>query len=136
MKSLRLQRNKNIERRDAAIEKENEHDIEAEREYHHAELKKKMVKLPAEQIDFLKVEKRHMMRAKRSMRTGKEHLQQNLMSKRGMQMFRYEGRLHKFAEREGRGRSNLENWQAYCSSSIAKQQIYESGKTRHCQKDQ
>ena len=65
------------------------------------------------QAGFDKIDKKHKMREKRKTRSGKEHLMQNLLAKKGMQMLETEGRIVKFSRRSGGKPSETRDWENF-----------------------
>lgn len=91
-------------------------------------------RIPEEHVEFNKIEKRHKMREKREGRTGKEHLQDNLKSQKGMEVLRKEGRLKIFTERSEPGVTELKNWQIYCDKRNANRRFLRTVKPDIVQK--
>ena len=65
------------------------------------------------ELEFVKIVKKHEMRRSRKMRDGKEHLQDNLKSKRGMQLMKDKGNLKEFARRNGGKSDEMRDWELY-----------------------
>lgn len=65
------------------------------------------------QAEFDKIKKKHKMREKRKARSGKDHLNQNLKAKKGMQILLTEGRLVKYSKRSGEKPSEDRDWENY-----------------------
>ena len=65
------------------------------------------------EVEFVKIVKKHDMRRSRKMRDGKEHLQENLKSKRGMKLMKDEGNLTEFARRNGGKSDEMRDWELY-----------------------
>ena len=85
--------------------------------YTEEEKKEKRIagKSKAEQ-EYLRIEKKHNMREKRKLRSGKEHLTQNLQAKQGMASLNEEGRKKEFTRRSGGKTVEKRDWELFFKS--------------------
>ena len=65
------------------------------------------------QAELIKIEKKHIMREKRKCRSGKEHLTQNLKTKKGREIMESEGRIVEFSRRTGGNQEESRDWEKY-----------------------
>ena len=63
--------------------------------------------------EFLKINLKHKKRSLRQQRTGKQKLEQNLKAKRGMRLFREEGRLKDYEQRTKSNRNEEQDWTSF-----------------------
>ena len=67
--------------------------------------------------EFERISLKHRKRTLRNQRTEEEKLTQNLMSKKGMRLFRAEGRLKEYKERMKQGSSEVADWKQFVQNS-------------------
>ena len=63
--------------------------------------------------EFSRIQQKHYMREKRKLRSGKDHLLDNLKAKRGMQLLKKEGNLRMFTRRNGGKTLETRDWELY-----------------------
>ena len=80
------------------------------------ELKEKKPKISDEKKELNRIKDKHRKREMRSLRSGKDHLIQNLQAKKGMALLETEGRLKKFARRTGGKLSEMDDFERYFKS--------------------
>ena len=85
-------------------------------------------------IDFEKLSIKHKKRVLRSVRTGKKKLTENLQAKKGMRIFREEGRLKPYADRVNRNRSETDEWNNFLQRSQSHADMVEKFKPDIIQK--
>ena len=78
--------------------------------------------------EFEKISLKHEKRKSRNIRNGKEKLQQNLKAKKGMRIFREEGRLKAHASRTEKNTSERDDWKKYITKSKTHVEIVEKQK--------
>ena len=110
---LRKNRERILKLRANKSEEEWKADCEADRERNERESEKKdtLVK------EFEKIYSKHQKRDKRSKRSGKEKLLENLNSKKGMSLFRGEGRLKQLKERDKKNTDQTMDWKNFMKKS-------------------
>ena len=69
-----------------------------------------------EDKEFNRIKYKHRIRKMRSLRSGKEHLLQNLQAKKGMALLESEGRIKDFARRTGGKVSEIDDFEKYLKS--------------------
>ena len=69
------------------------------------------------EVEFERLSSKHRIRTLRNQRTGKEKLKQNLMSKKGMRLFREEGRLKAYKDRMKQNSSETADWKQFIQNS-------------------
>ena len=67
--------------------------------------------------DYEKLNKKHKQRTLRIQRSGKEKLQQQLQSKKGMRLLREQGRLTKYSDRQDQNVSERVDWKLFMKKS-------------------
>ena len=106
--------------RERKTEERNERSVEKWQEDCRLDTKRKKDKGGAkEEIekDFERINQKHKKRQSRSQRDGKAKLQQKLKAKKGMKLFRNEGRLRDYMEKNGNNSSEMEDWQNFMKNS-------------------
>ena len=102
MEKLRAERN--------ADEVDNDNNEMKERIKHLRGIKSKA------ETEYIKIKKKHSMREQRKLRTGKEHLIDNLEAKKGMRLLTNEGGLRLFSRRNGGKIEKMRDWELYYGS--------------------
>ena len=80
------------------------------------------------EVDFERLSSKHRIRTLRNQRTGKEKLKQNLMSKKGMRLFREEGRLKAYKDRMKQNSSETSDWKQFMQNSEKHAEMVEQSK--------
>ena len=99
--------------RSLEVQWKKEENLEAKERMRNMRARKGDAEKEFERIEFVKIVKKHEMRRSRKMRDGKEHLQDNLKSKRGMQLMKDKGNLKEFARRNGGKSDEMRDWELY-----------------------
>lgn len=80
------------------------------------------------EIEFANISVKHRERCFRDQRTGKEKLKNNLKAKKGMRLFRGEGRLKKYKERTSNNLDETSDWKNFMQKSKKNAEMVEQFK--------
>ena len=105
-----------LSKEDKAVEKENN------RKY----VRKWRENQTKELNEYEKILRKHERRAARKKRTGKEHLQENLKAKKGMQLIYDEGWKKEFCMRSGGKTEEIRDWELYRGNGRIYSQVLEA----------
>ena len=87
--------------------------LDKERAADRARKRKHIENMDEVEREFMKINFKHKKRTLRQQRTGKQKLEQNLKAKRGMRLFREEGRLKDYEQRAKRNRNKIQDWTSF-----------------------
>ena len=65
------------------------------------------------ELEFNRIDKKHLMRERRKLRDGKTHLLDNQKARKGMSLLRTEGGLKEFSRRKGRQSDKMRDWDIF-----------------------
>ena len=114
------------ERMNKIRREQNEEKKSQEKEKNKARMAKWRENQTKELNEYEKISRKHERRAARKKRTGKEHLQENLKAKKGMQLIYDEGWKKEFCVRSGGKTEEIRDWEVYRGSGRINSQVLEA----------
>ena len=93
-------------------------------------MRKLRVEEPLEKKEYKLIAQKHKRREARKQMSGKEHLIQNLHAKKGMNIFKEEGRIRNFERRSYKNRDELSDWKEFVQKGRTYTKI-----VQHCNPD-